>query len=472
MVKNSINQIWLGAPMSAEDKANSEYIKQQAEKCGFQYVLWTWTTLSATFPNDPLLYLMRKIDWNYPYACLLTLVANYYKWRILSLTPHDGIGVYLDMDVKLKRNAKIELPDYVLDKNVWLDHRGDSPIIVCNGPTAANVACDAAVAVLSQEFNIDRSTFVVDAIKKLHHPNPMLECQLGRAFLNNLMPAWDRLDIKSSTLPASFFTDAVKPKKKGPLFTHLKHEYYKEGFSDQEYQTRMQAFVDTELAQAKEKKPVIVVLMSSATKYDEHSKRTLDIIKAEDIRSIQRVTSFKAADGPFNVFYYFVVGTADAISHTEDNMFTSVYKDTKANRARTMWWTIRWAVDNLAPDFIFMCDDDTYIQMDRLMKYCSAKSSSIPEVYIPIDDNGSFFGGGVLLTAAAGRKIVLESRFLPKEGDTIEDTIKNEMKSIGCEIIGEFKFSTTKHQYPSKTNRLITCHGVNPFDLVDLASQF
>ena len=457
--------------MSAKDEENSKYIKKQAELSGMRYKLWESTDLLAAFPNDPLLFMMRKLLWNYPYACLLTLVANYYKWRILSITPPDEVGIYLDMDVKLKRNSNIELPDYVHDRHVFLDHRGDSPIIVCNGPTAANIACEAAVAVLEQEFDIDSATFAVDAVKKMYRPNPALECHLGRTFINNLMQTWEHLDVTSGTLPATFFTDLVKPKKKGPLFHHLRSNYYQEGLGDNEYQDRMQAFVDVELVRAQERKPYIVVLMSSATKYAEHSRRTLDIIDAEDIRKIQRVTSFREADGPFDVLKYFVVGTANTISFDEENMLTSIYPDKKENRARTMWWAIRWVMDNLSPAFIFMCDDDTYVQLDRLQKYCNTKAASSLEIYISAAENDSFFGGGVLLTASTARKIA-NSQYYPEEGTVIEEVIKKEAKSLGCDLIGEFKFSISKQQYPAKTNRLITCHGVNPFDLVDLASQF
>lgn len=127
---------------------------------------------------------------------------------------------------------------------------------------------------------------------------------------------------------------------------------------------------------------------------------------------------------------------------------------------KTRWFCL-WALTQKTYqwDYLFKCDDDTYIDRDRLNKFING----LPEGsdYIGHDLKGGYASGGAgyLLSKKAALSIV--GRQLAHQG--AEDVLSGMvLKQAGIYLKDEQRFCSWANQWPNNNNDFITGHYVTP----------
>lgn len=136
---------------------------------------------------------------------------------------------------------------------------------------------------------------------------------------------------------------------------------------------------------------------------------------------------------------------------------------------KTRWFCL-WALDSFDFDFLFKCDDDTYVCVDRLKELTDEvnRDGESPD-YLGHDMGGYASGGaGYLLSRIAALSVV--GRLLEATG--AEDVLVGAvLKQAGIELTSESRFHPWNDLAPTVDNELVTTHYIAATDMRRLHSQ-
>lgn len=476
--KLTVHQVWLGNEMPEETKKLIEKSYKVCLKAGYDYKYWRLPDIIEQFKGDYAYYFWTRLFNLIPFAPIFAAAVDYYKWRILAMTPEDEYAIYMDCDVEMRSKKK---KDFVIPLTQALISFGSteqygSPAvsyIQVHGGEAAGIAAALADKKI-EEFGMDSSHFLEDVIRCFGNGRRNSRLSLGASWIQeDLIKAFDEHHTEAEVAPMDVF--GYYGQSPDTLLLHRTWHLATEGKATDdeitEYEKdKLQKVKEIELNFNKTK-PRVLVLMSSARTYDENLDRTLGILTTTDIRTVQRATTFKNL--PETADYYFVVGNA---GEKEEGLLDNSAPDIlyvgdpegKAYEAKRLYTAMRWCVENMIFENLFFCEDDNYVHMERLMRYCNVKAPDDLVCVGAVCKEHPCVKGGLLITAALARKIALLDPDPPKDGEEFGNWIGHCLEVLGAEFVHEYKLSETKSQFPAPTNARITTHECNPYDLVAL----
>lgn len=108
-----IHQIWLGAEMPAEQRADAERLSRACARARVEYKLWGQEELWARYGTEPAVRELDRLRPHLPAARFASLASDYFRWRVLV----EAGGLYLDTDTQLTAH---ELPELPAEGDLWL----------------------------------------------------------------------------------------------------------------------------------------------------------------------------------------------------------------------------------------------------------------------------------------------------------------------------------------------------------------
>lgn len=162
-----------------------------------------------------------------------------------------------------------------------------------------------------------------------------------------------------------------------------------------------------------------------------------------------------AGNLPSNIELVFLIGdpTAKLPYRENDTLYCPCPDDYTSLPQKTHWFCL-WALANHDFDYLFKCDDDTYLAVDRLLEFLPAYD------YVGYDIQGYASGGaGYLLSRQAA--ILIAARMHHKSGP--EDMIVGKLlKEANIPFTPDARFHAWNNRYPRPDNQAISCHYVKP----------
>jgi hypothetical protein len=158
---------------------------------------------------------------------------------------------------------------------------------------------------------------------------------------------------------------------------------------------------------------------------------------------------------PDNVDVVFLLGNAEtAVPQRNGNLLFCPCADDYPSLPQKTRWFCRWAVANCAFDYLFKCDDDTYIAMDRIANGAWS---------------GDFIGHDLGEFASGGAGYLLSRRAASVVAETLVETTGPEdvytahvLRRAGIRLSAEPRFFPWDTSWPTPQNDLITGHHCKP----------
>lgn len=478
----TVHQIWLGPELPAERKTCIERAFSVCHKVGYTHKFWELSDILKTFPKDKMYYFWSKLWSNIPVAPVMSAAVDFYKWKVLAETPEDERAVYLDVDVLINRKdeeTRVTLPmpqSYVSFGIAETTELPSGAYIQVYGSKVAKMALQLAEERLAA-IDIDSPEFFFDFYESCKNGKRDGKYSLGTNWiLNTLIPQLEEMELSAEIAPQDTFcqfgqaAETVMLHQQWHLVTGGQQTPEEQAQWERETGHQVQSCVQT----YEENKRKVIMLMSTAKEYQDLS-RTLGVISAADIRKIQRRTTFRPllSDPSLKADYFYVVGKSDTPLPAEDAESPEFYfaeapedKDEHHFLAKRFYDALRWIHDHGVFAFLFFCEDDNYVHLPRLLALCDAKKPGKLEIVGGTDEEGNLdYHGGILMSAALAREIVLLNPDPPKENEDFGKWLLHCLEVVDGKFIPDDKFSPTKVLYPTPTNGRITTHHVNIFDL-------
>ena len=459
-----VHQIWVGDVLPDVESGRTAALAEAAHASKAEYKFWNLKNIEEKFGNEEIFFFFKRIFYKHPYPHLLKVAVDYYKWRILAETPEGNDALYLDVSVQLRAD---KIPARRMKGNEVLVGDGSTGLsfIRVHGGSSAKRIANAIEDVITDHFDLSDPEFdwqLLDNYKP-YSDNDQLLIHTAK-FVRTVLG--DDLSRASTDLYATYTTNKMA--------TFVRHKLSSQ--KSEEEMLELHSSIVAEYEKHHEPKlPTLCVLMSSAGEYDQSPIRTLNgILTSEQLRQMQRMTTFSQELHALNLRCYFVMDTALQGSSSSDTLYIRdvIGADLKGEK---MFKALQWAVKNIEPDYVFLCSDDTFVHLPRLEDYCKRHRPGELAVIASMDNEGTAqVGGGILLTIAAARKLVT-SNMNPGEGVAFGEFVQNVHDaaegSHPYTIVAEPRFSYSKSAYPARKNRYITTHGVNPYDLLALREE-
>lgn len=191
----------------------------------------------------------------------------------------------------------------------------------------------------------------------------------------------------------------------------------------------------------------LVICVLSAQRYEER-------------RQACRETWFQEAAACPGVEIVFVVGGGPSLSKAvrTDDMLHLPCPDDYESLPQKVHQFFLWAVATYDFDFVFKCDDDTYVRVPRIMAYALGDRD-----YVGSDIGGYASGGaGYFVSQRAARKLAtdLRGRRTGAEDLIVGEVLRRRGFVLGnTGLLAPFLAPTT---FPSPDNHLITGHHIDP----------
>lgn len=162
-----------------------------------------------------------------------------------------------------------------------------------------------------------------------------------------------------------------------------------------------------------------------------------------------------AGNLPSNVELVFLLGdpTANLPYRKGDTLYCPCPDDYPSLPQKTRWFCL-WALANHNVNYLFKCDDDTYLAIDRLLESLPAQD------YVGYDIQGYASGGaGYLLSRQAA--LLIAAHMQHKSGP--EDLIAGKLlKEAGISFSPDARYHAWNNRCPRPDNDAISCHYVKP----------
>jgi len=174
-------------------------------------------------------------------------------------------------------------------------------------------------------------------------------------------------------------------------------------------------------------------------------------------------SSLTASEGVEAVF---VLGGGRSLrqSYRAGHMLTVPCADDYQSLPQKVYWFLRWALETFDFQWIFKCDDDTYVHVRRLLAYDIGQHD-----YLGSDVGGYASGGaGYFLSAAAARKLGpdLRRRITGAEDLIVGEALRKHGYALRSTRLLAPYFD--EGRYPAPSNHLITGHHVTPGKMLEI----
>ena len=126
----------------------------------------------------------------------------------------------------------------------------------------------------------------------------------------------------------------------------------------------------------------------------------------------------------------------------------------------------KWALENYDFEWLFKCDDDTYLDLQRLEQVCDDEYDLIGD--FSVEKRGTPSGGaGYFLKRSMVEKIVAHYREIPICG--AEDVIFGDaVRNLGGKLKADTRLYMGNDVFPSTNNAQVSCHWCSPQRLRDV----
>ena len=463
MPKLTIHQVWIGDVLPAKEEGYVKRIKEAAEEAGIAYKLWSLKDITDSYSEEEPYFFFKRIFFRHPHPHMMKVAVDYYKWRILADTPEGEHALYLDISTQLKKD---KLPEFNLPrKDITIGREPATALsfIHIQLPSAAEVVQKAIEEKINSYFDLSDPEFDYQLLNAYSPVQPDASARIDWEFISE---QFTKEGVKVGAAVQKWYTKANE-NNTSSLFVRHALSVRK---SKDDLEKLQKSIIDEYEATHETKRLKLCILMSSAGEYAETSLRTLNgMLKAQQLRQMQRATTFSQEIKSLQVLRYFVIDT-QCDECTEDLLYIEDAEGVEL-KALKMYKAIAWTAKHIEPDYIFLCCDDTFINLPRLEDYCTLHRPGELKVVHSSDKNFDVqIGGGILLPAAAIRKLtVLKDR--PNAGESFGAFINRIANELGLKLVSDQRLSYHKANFPTKKNRFITTHGVNPYDLLALYEE-
>lgn len=159
------------------------------------------------------------------------------------------------------------------------------------------------------------------------------------------------------------------------------------------------------------------------------------------------------------VEYRFFLGHREPLEDEPDVVALWVEDDYEHLPAKGLAF-YKWALDNYDFDWLFKCDDDTYLSLERLPSLCDERFDLIGDM--SVKHRGFPSGGaGYLMKRALVEAIVARGASVPLTGP--EDVIFGQMaRSLGAACMASPRLYLDQTPPPHRGNDRISCHWCSP----------
>lgn len=440
-----VHQIWIG-DMGNMSSAVSVCVDSVIRWCAdyhIEYKLWDWDKLRSEFALDPVTEIFERALKVADIVRTYVIMSDYYRWAV---TSRFG-GLYIDTDFKINSTPDIPDADIVYCKP-HVDNSPGNGLLWCvgdNGQKAAGIGYKKVQKFMKYALPMDYS--FEERYACMLNRNTAWQ-NIGPGYLINVInPAivkagykWEVADSKQ----INCYGDTSAP------FLHLGERSWG-NMTETSYKVSVDAVTGNVDLIAVPKVKLLVGVCSC--------KKNID--KRRVIRNtwMNDVTHDSAA-----MFFY--AGMADDAK--EDEVLLDC-NDSYEFLPEKVLKFFAYCLDNYDFDYLFKCDDDTYVAFDRLHKLATTTDYNAVG-YVAIDDKvtGNKYmsgGAGYLLSRQAVEAIVEEG--LPNEGTEDVNVLMALMKQDITPVF-DSRFRPTGYVFdqPSKYNENITCHGLAPYMIV------
>lgn len=130
----------------------------------------------------------------------------------------------------------------------------------------------------------------------------------------------------------------------------------------------------------------------------------------------------------------------------------------------------KWALERFDFDWLFKCDDDTYLALDRLPGLCDSRYDLIGDM--SVEHRGFPSGGaGYLMSRALVEKIVACAASVPPTG--AEDVIFGQLaRDLGARFLATPRLHLAQGMPPHIGNDQVSCHWCSPERLREIHALF
>jgi hypothetical protein len=166
---------------------------------------------------------------------------------------------------------------------------------------------------------------------------------------------------------------------------------------------------------------------------------------------------------------FFVVGGADRI-HVEDNIVHLPCDDQYDGLVEKTKHLCQYVLNNYDFDYLFKCDDDTFLCVDRLYQRTGNEAyvgtaSRTPDGR-PYAEGGAGYRINKQATSCAAEKLD------PDSANTCEDTsVGDVLRLNGVKLTHDSRFCQSMKQIPSMFNKQISCHLIRTKEDLDLVTS-
>ena len=176
----------------------------------------------------------------------------------------------------------------------------------------------------------------------------------------------------------------------------------------------------------------------------------------EDRRQACRETW--AAGLPHGVDLVFLIGDPQAKLpyQVEDMLYCPCHDDYESLPQKTRWFCA-WALAHTSFEYLFKCDDDTYVAVDRLLEI-------LPEHHYVGHDVGGYASGGAGYFLSRQAAFVVSTQLLQTTG--AEDMlVQRALAEVDLPFVVDARLHPWNNRYPRPDNELVSAHHFNPRQL-------
>lgn len=164
----------------------------------------------------------------------------------------------------------------------------------------------------------------------------------------------------------------------------------------------------------------------------------------------------------------FLVGDPEAKLPTRNGhiLYCPCPDDGASLPQKTRWFCL-WALERFDFDYLFKCDDDTYVHINRLLNLGSTAEYVGRDIVSNNPSLGSYASGGGGYRISRRAAVCIGERLLESQGP--EDVLaRDALRHVEIGLTNEDRFSPWNHIWPTTTNEIITSHHCSPEQMTNI----
>lgn len=220
------------------------------------------------------------------------------------------------------------------------------------------------------------------------------------------------------------------------------------------YLSRTNPCMSSKLNSPRQKKPQIVVGICSCVSM----KNRRDAIRQTWLRH-----------SPSNIICKFFLGSNPLLEGDGVDTIILDSPDDYEHLPKKVFDFFRYALENYEFDWLFKCDDDTYLALDRLEELIDSEYELIGD--IALEKRGAPSGGAGYLMARSLVEKIVECQNVPETGS--EDLVFGALSQhLGARCLASRRLQSDKEPFPQRDNDIITAHWCDPRQLKRIDSYY